>query len=81
MDTICGQQRPRNKDCEDRILTSSFLFNESYLGTLCTANLRNTIMRKFRIVGTMKYVEAATFAEALSLAIDIVPNADIMEVC
>lgn len=70
------EQRLRRQDTY-----SFFLFNESYLGTLCAANLRNIIMRKFRIVGTMKYVEAATFSEALSLAIDLVPNADIMEVC
>jgi len=37
-------------------------------------------MRKFKIVGTYKFVVANSYAEALSMAMDIVPNADIMEV-
>lgn len=37
-------------------------------------------MRKFKIVGTYKFVVASTYSEALSMAIDLVPNADIMEV-
>jgi hypothetical protein len=37
-------------------------------------------MRKFKIVGTHKVISAYTYSEALSKAIAVAPNADIVEI-